>query len=255
MQRRTVITAVGTAGLVGLAGCSGVTGDFTYTAAPATLDSAAASDAGYETEGPSAFEITETVDVGGDSREINVTTWTAAYSGESGPVIVSSTPNVTVLGQSLNPLARLSGSELISRLLEEFGSDSGISLNDLEAAGQTPVTVFEKEATIQEFTATVQSASGSGGPTNQFGGNASGDSGSIPVRIYLLSVTHEYSSDSENSGDGGDGNDGGDGTDSDVIFTLAVQPQAMTDSETIYDLFGSLQHPVEPPTSASGSNQ
>lgn len=250
MQRRTFITVAGTAGIVGLAGCSGVTGDFEYTAAPATLDASLASDAGYETEGPSAFEITETIDVGGESREVTVTTWTTAYAAETGPVIVLSTPNVTVLEQSLNPLAQLSGTELISRLLEELGGGSGGgSISDIEAAGETPITVFETEATVQEFTGVLEPSGGAGSSANQFGGNAGGGNEPIPVRIYLLSVTHEYSTAGSNDDDGGDDS----GTDSDVIFTLAIQPQANTDSETIYELFGSLQHPTTPPESANSS--
>jgi hypothetical protein len=159
-----------------------------------------------------------------------------AYKRQVGSIIIFSTPNVTVLGQSLNPLAQLSGSELIARLLEELGGGSGLSITDLEADGQTPVTVFEQDATIEEFTAVSESPPGGTGSTAQFTGNSSSSQG-IPIRLYLLSVSHEYS----------DGND--------VVFTLAVQPQAKTTPETIYDLFGALQHPTTPPASANSGQQ
>jgi hypothetical protein len=233
MQRRTFITAAGTAGLSGLAGCSGVPDDLTFTAAPATIDPSAASEAGYETKGANSLELERTVDVGGESRTVQATSWITTYAGDNGPVVVASTPNATVLGQSLNPLARLSGSELITRLLEEFGSGSGLSINNLEAAGTTPITVFETEATVEEFTAAVET-SGGGGPANQFTGNSS-SSGGVPIRLYLLSVSHEYS----------DGND--------VISALAFQPQKNVAPETIYELYRSLSHPQEPPESTNSS--
>ena len=236
MQRRTFITAAGTAGLVGVAGCSGVPNDLSFAAAPAAIESTVASDAGYETEGPNSFELERSVELAGESRMVRAETWVTAYAGETGPLVIFSTPNVTVLGQSLTPLAQLSGSELIARLLEELGGGSGLSITDLEPAGETPVTVFGQDATIEEFTAVAESPPGGTGSTAQFTGNSSSSQG-VPVRLYLLSVSHEYS----------DGND--------VVFTLAVQPQAKTTPETIYDLFGALQHPTEPPESANSSSQ
>jgi len=241
MQRRTFITAAGTVGLVGLAGCSGVPENLTYTAAPAAIEPSVASDTGYETEGPQSFGLERSVDVAGESRTLSVTSWTTGYTREADSLTVLSTPNVTVVGQSLNPLARLSGDELITRLLKEFAGGSGISISELEPAGETPVTVFDKEATIEEFTAVAESAPGGGsaaqsggGPTTQLDGNAS-SSGGVPLRLYLLSVSHEYS----------DGND--------VVSALSFQPQTTADPETVYDLFGALQHPTEPPASANSS--
>jgi len=233
MQRRTFITAVGTAGLMGLAGCSGVTGDLDFTAKPATVEQAVAADAGYELQETTPIEINESVDVAGETREINITTWTSGYQSDTGPFIVLSTPNVEIAGQSLNPLARLSGSELVGRLLEEAGGGDAIS--DLEPAGETEITVFGESATVEEFTATLQASAGSGGES---GGNlpAGAENGELPIRLYLLSVTHE----------GGDDN-------SDVVFALTFHPQERGDPETIYTLFESLQHPVEPPASANSS--
>ncbi|MFB6233169.1 MAG: DUF6517 family protein [Haloarculaceae archaeon] len=234
MQRRTFITAAGTAGLIGVAGCSGVPKNLTFTAAPAVIDPAVASDTGYETKGPKSFELERSVELAGESRTLRVVTWTTAYTRQVASIIVLSTPNATALGQSLNPLAQLSGTELIARLLEELGGGSGLSITDLEPAGETPVTVFGQDATIEEFTAVAESPPGGAGPTAQFTGNTSSSQG-IPIRLYLLSVPHEYS----------DGND--------LIFTLAVQPQQKTTPETIYDLFGALQHPTKPPESANSS--
>jgi hypothetical protein len=233
MHRRTFVAAAGIAGFAGLAGCGGLPDEVTVTAQPATIESATASDAGYETAGPESFELERSVDVAGESRLLRATTWTTAYTGEAGPLIVLSTPDVTVAGQSLNPLAQLSGTELIARLLEEFASGSELSVSELEPAGNTPVTVFEKEATIEEFTGVVES-SGSGGPTNQFTGNTTSSDG-VPIRLFLLSVSHTYNDDT------------------DVIFSLSFQPQAQTDPETIYTLYESLQHPVSPPASANSS--
>ncbi|TQQ83397.1 hypothetical protein EGH24_00970 [Halonotius terrestris] len=235
MYRREVLTAAGAVGLVGLAGCSGLTGDLDYTAAPATLDSSVANDAGYETEGPEAIEITEQFELGGETREVAITTWTTGYESETGPFIVLSTPNVTVAGQSVNPLARLSGSELISRLLQEAGGEDAIS--EIEPAGETAVTVFDQSATIEEFTGVLQTsgdiemAGGSDGSDGSATGDGAATGGEIPIRLYLTSIIHEY----------GDGN-------SDVVFTLGIHPQDAMDSETIYSLVESLQHPVDPPS-------
>jgi len=226
MYRRQVITAISAVGVAGLAGCSGLTGDLEYTAAPATLDPRVATGEGYDTAGPSMFAINETVAVAGESREVGITTWTTGYQSDTGPCVVLSTPDVTLAGQSLNPLAQLSGSELITRLLEELGG--GTSIRDLEAAGKTELSIFGAPRTVEEFTGVLEIGGGSGMPSE-----LSSDGG-VPIRLYLLSTTHEY----------GDGQ-------SDVIFTLAFQPQALVDTETMYALFESLQHPVETPETAN----
>lgn len=232
MQRRTFITAVGTAGLVGLAGCSGgIPDDLEFTAEPATVEQAVATDAGYEPQETTPLELNESIDVAGETREINITTWTTGYQSDTGPFIVLSTPNVEIAGQSLNPLARLSGSELIGRLLEEAGGGDAIS--DLEPAGETEITVFDESATVEEFTATLQASAGSGSGSGGGDLPAAAENGEIPIRLYLLSVTHETGTDS-----------------SDVVFALTFHPQEGGDPETVYTLFESLQHPVSPPASA-----
>ena len=230
MYRRQVITAIGTVGIAGLAGCSGLTGDLEYTAAPATLDPEVAAAEGYDTEGPSVFAITETVEVAGESREVGITTWTTGYQSDTGPCVVLSTPAVTLAGQSLNPLAQLSGSELITRLLEELGG--GASTRELEAAGETELSIFGEARTIEEFTGVLETGGGGAVPSEL------NSDGGVPIRLYLLSTTHEY-------GDGG----------SDVIFALGFQPQALVDAETMHALFESLQHPVEPPETANATGQ
>ena len=237
MRRRTFITTAGTVSFVGLAGCNGGLPDnLEFTAEPATLESAAATDAGYERQETTSIDIDESIDVAGETRDVKITTWTTSYQSYQGTFIILSTPNAEIAGISANPLTRISGGELIARLLELAGGGEAIS--DLEATGESEVTVFGETTTVEEFTATLEIGSGessTGGDSGNF--PTGGENGEVPIRLYLLSATHE----TEES--------------SDVIFSLAFQPQNQIDSERIYALFSSVQHPVSPPQSATDSSQ
>ncbi len=218
MNRRQILVAAGTVGIAGLAGCAaGEDGVYEATAEPAAVPDDVVASVGYQSEGPDPFEIDETIEALGVSQEVKVTTWTASYSADERVLIVLSTPDVSVAGQSLNPLARLSGADLISRLLDESLNrlgDGEASLRDIESAGETPVTVLGEEAAVEEFTAVLETE----GTVDVDGEQV--ETEGTPVRIYLLSVTHE----------------------DDVVFAVGFHPQHVDAGEELYELIEAIEH-------------
>jgi hypothetical protein len=187
---------------------------------------------GYEANGPEAIEINETIEVGGLSRDVNVTTWSSAYASEDeqASMFLFSTPNVEFAGQSLNPLARLSGADLIARIIDEgLGRAGGdMAVKEIEEQEEISLTVLEGDRAVQVFTAVLET-----GNTGSAGGIEGVESGEIPIQLYLLSITH------------GD----------DVLLAVGFHPETVDASDDIQSLMEGIEHPVEASDTNSTSTE
>lgn len=218
MNRRRALAVMGTVGLGGMAGCLGEEG-FEYVAEPATVPTAA--DRGYEVEGPEELEFNETVEAGGVSQDVHIRTWSVTYASpdDEASLFVFSTPDVSVAGVSVNPLARLSGADLIARVLNEGlgGADSDGGIRDIEPEDEIELTVLGEPRTVQLFSAVFDVDDG------EIPSEAQTDDGGIPIRLYVLSIAHE----------------------DDVILSVGLHPELVEAGDDMAALMEAIEHPAE----------
>ena len=217
MNRRRVLAAVGAVGIGAHAGCLGEEG-FEYVAEPATIPTA--TDRGYEADGPEQLEFNETVEAAGVSQDIHIRTWSTAYASPDDEVslFVFSTPDVSVAGVSANPLARLSGADLIARVLNEGlgGADSDGGIREVEADGELELTVLGEQRTVQLFSAVLD-------VDDEIPSAAQTDDGGVPIRLYVLSVAHQ----------------------DDVILSVGLHPEMVEAGDDIQALMENIEHPTQ----------
>ena len=177
MDRRALV-AVALAAMVGLSGCALLTGEtLEFEASQATVSDSALGQAQYEEVGIEQKTVNRSFAVAGQEREVRLTNWVASYqrdlggtaSPAPGTVSVLSTPEVSIAGQTLNPIASLSPRELLDNILQQY---SGIS--DISQAGTRNVTILGAERTVTSFTGTIEY-----------------EGQEVDVRIHLATATHE----------------------------------------------------------------
>lgn len=200
MQPRSLVAL---AVVVLLAGCTG--GALSFSASPATVDEAALEEANYTGQEPEQVTINETVEVGGMSKRVTATTWTAGYAANETPgtLVVASTPDATVAGQSVNPITRLTGKELIQRVAQEIGNSDQVDLEDLEVVQRENREILGTETEVTTFATT-----------------ASTEQGDVPIRVHLASVSHE----------------------GDVVVLVGVHPEEVDERATQLELMEAMEH-------------
>ena len=161
------------AALVVSCGCLGSLGPegLQFTADPVSIDYRAVAAAGFELRGSDSFEVDQTVEVGGETRRVVVTSHTVTlrkeYRGAPlGHVVALSTPQASVLGQGLNPLGTIDAEDLVGRVL---GRSPAVAVDDLERRGTVSMRALGEERTVDRF-------------------DASGDRGAVDV--YLTRFEH-----------------------------------------------------------------
>lgn len=219
MNRRRALTVVGTVGLTGVAGCLGEEG-FEYVAEPAVIPDAESR--GYEVDGPEDIEFDETLEMGGVSQDVHIRTWSAAYasSEDEASLYLFSTPDVSIAGISANPLARLSGADLIARVLNEgLGeADADGGIQEIEAEDEFELPVLGDTREVAVFSAVFKIENGELPMESEA---ASGD-GEIPMRLYVLSFDHE----------------------DDVILSVGLYPELVEAGGDIQALMEAIEHPT-----------
>lgn len=163
MRRRTTI-AVALAALVLASGCLGfLSGPLTFAANEATASDAALQESGYEKIEVRSSEVTRTFSAAGQSKNVTVTNWAAMYErtvdvpvlGERRAAVFStfSTPEVEVLGETFNPIEKMSDRDIAMRAQQQYQSLSigqAAGTRTLSVLGHsTEVTKFEGTATLQ----------------------------------------------------------------------------------------------------------
>jgi len=179
MQRRTAATAVALAVLVATAGCGALTGDLSVSASPATVGDAALDDTGYEEANVSEQAVTREFEAAGQSRNVTVTNQIAMYERSVDvPVLgsqraavfgVFASPEVSVLGQSFNPVAEYTDRELAALAQQQY---SGLAVGD--ERGTRSVGVLGESANVTRF----DGAASIGGTT-------------VDVFVHVTKVEHD----------------------------------------------------------------
>jgi hypothetical protein len=227
MKRRGLLAAVAASASVAVAGCAGEDGSYEFDAEPARVPESAYADSEYNGQEPESFSIDREFNVTGVNAEVSATSWVARYVNPTtqSALFVASTPNASVAGQSVNPLVRVEGADLIRRLLEQINQqdigsgNADIQTDDIEARGEETRTILGEDATVSIFETTVSAdVEGSNGQ--------SGSVEDIPVLLYLTTVQHQA--------DGADSDD--------VIALVGIHPVEIDQSEQLFSMMEAVEH-------------
>ena len=162
VTRRRALAAGGALGLASLAGCTALdvaTGDgpAEFAAGTATVSDTTLSESGYELNEVSDEVISREVEVGGQTREVRVTNTVAEYDkavelfGERYQAAVFAavtTPQIEVLGETLNPIDDFSNRARAELILSRFAG-----VGDLERGSEYSTTVLGSDAAVVVYTA------------------------------------------------------------------------------------------------------
>ena len=214
-SRRRALT-IGAVGLTALSGCTELaTGDepLAREAEPAAISASTLSETGHELEDERTETLSEEVEAGGESREVEATNHIALYSKSiSGPdeseiegslFGVVSTPAFEFVGQSFNPIADADNEEILEFASSEFGQlDVGDQLDE------TTMSVLGTDTTVSKFD-----------------GTASFDGQCVDVHVYVTAVDHE----------------------DDIVLAVGGYPEELESQEEddILTLFSGIEHPAE----------
>ncbi|QCC57937.1 DUF6517 family protein [Natrinema thermotolerans] len=156
MNRRTVIAGLGAAGLAGLSGCLGLLGMDEHESSPAGVTSEARAETGYEQTAIEPLGIER--DVGPTNETVTVTNYMTKHEkrvgiqglGERRAAVfnVLTTPQVSILGQELNPVEEMSTEELIDLVRSNYDGIDNVS-HDEDAT----VTILGESTTKSRYSA------------------------------------------------------------------------------------------------------
>ncbi|ELZ50814.1 hypothetical protein C464_01791 [Halorubrum coriense DSM 10284] len=161
VTRRRALAVGGALGLTSLAGCTALDvatgGTAEFAAGTATVADATLSETGYGLNEVTDETVTQEFEVGGSTREVEVTNTVAEYDkavelfGERYQAAVFSavaTPQVEVLGEAFNPIADLSPDERAALIADRY---EGVS--DLERGSEYSTTVLGSDAQVVVYSA------------------------------------------------------------------------------------------------------
>ncbi|MEF8772466.1 DUF6517 family protein [Halodesulfurarchaeum sp.] len=177
MNRRIVAVLALTA-LIMLSGCALLTGEtLEFTAGQASVSDEAQQTAQYELLEMDTQSINRTVEALGQDRTVKATNHIARYerglavttTETVGTVVVISTPQMNVAGQSVNPVGSMPPQQLLETVAA--GQDG---FSDVSQRENRTMTVLGEDATVTVFDA-----------TTEYGGQ------SVDVTVHLVRVTHE----------------------------------------------------------------
>lgn len=205
---------IGAVGMTALSGCMDfATGDepLSREASPAAVSDSVLSETGHELEDERTEEITEEVEAGGESREVEATNYITLYTKsidgpddtdiQSSLFGVVSTPAFEIVGRSFNPIADDDNEEILEFASSEFGH-----LDVGEELDERTMSVLGTDATVSKFDGTAE-----------FGGER------VDVHVYVTSVQHE----------------------DDIIIGIGGYPEELETEEEddILALFEGIEHP------------
>ncbi len=173
--RRELLGATAAGVAAGTAGCSAIpfigTQPLEFESSRATVPGSTLEETGYEEKNVSKDVIERTFEVGGQSQDVVVTNWQAEYdkaidlgdlveqdlptdeSARAAIFTILSTPQVSVLGRSFNPVEDMDSSELAEQVQDNFES-----VENIEQVGEDGALVAGQETTAGEFSADAQLA-------------------------------------------------------------------------------------------------
>ncbi|WP_019991738.1 DUF6517 family protein [Natronorubrum tibetense] len=157
--RRDVLAAGATAGLGAVAGCADVASG-ALSASPAAVSRAALEETGYGERTVEEVVVERTVGRFGLERSISVTNWYAEYDRsisldvlglsrlQAAIVSVLTTPQVSFLGRTFNPIGEYSTDELIELMQDRYDE-----LQNVHRVDETLVSVLGTETALVRYTA------------------------------------------------------------------------------------------------------
>jgi hypothetical protein len=216
-HRRRGHLALAVATLVLVSGCTGVLVD--RTASPAVVPDADHLAAGYEAAPVVAVPVGVPLAIGPVVREIRATGYLAVYTApaRNATVVVLSTPDEEVGGESANPLVHLTAPESVELALDavrETGTLADVDVGDvgdLRSVGSEERTLLGTPTTVTTYAATATRENGS----------------SVDLSVHVAAVRH----------------------DGDVILAIAVHETGSPEAPTALGLFERIDHPADVPVS------
>ncbi|SIR94119.1 DUF6517 family protein [Natronorubrum thiooxidans] len=157
ITRRRLLAAGATAGLGLIAGCSDIARE-SLAASPATVSPAALEETGYGEHTVDELRIERTVGRFGFDRTIAVRNWNAEYDRalalealglgrvQTAVVSVLSTPQIAVLGRTLNPVGEYSTDELVALIQDRYDE-----LEDVQYVDGELVSMLGSETTFARY--------------------------------------------------------------------------------------------------------
>ncbi|AGB30044.1 hypothetical protein Natpe_0098 [Natrinema pellirubrum DSM 15624] len=159
LTRRRLLATGMTAGTATVAGCAGVLEDELASEA-ATVAPAALEETGYEERTAEEVPVERTVSRFGIERTIEARNWYAEYDRsislaavgltrvQAAVVAVLSTPQVSVLGKTFNPVGDYSTDDLVALIQNRYDR-----LENVERVGSESVSVLGTETTLARYEA------------------------------------------------------------------------------------------------------
>lgn len=200
--------------VVSSSGCLGNEPLAEYAAQPATIGDAALEPTGWTHGNTTDITYRRPVGVGPLSRDVVITGWLSGYSknttdGDTAVLLVSSTPDAEVAGQSVNPLGRLSNPELVDAVLARAGKHNvgaGVrNASGLRRVGTETRTVLGQPAEIATYSGTVDR-----------------DGRRVAALIHVVTVAH------------GD----------DIVAAIAIHPEGFDERDNVFRLVERIDHPA-----------
>ena len=159
MNRRTYLGAAGCAGVAGLAGCLGLAGLDEHTANAVGVDPDAKADAGYDQTDVDDLVVEESFDLMLWTETVSVTNYVVEHekevsidpipAGERAAVfVVLSTPQISVIGQQVNPVEDMSTAELI-----ELVADNYEDIDNVERQDDGEISLLDQDVAMSTFSA------------------------------------------------------------------------------------------------------
>ncbi len=149
MKRRALLAGTGGLVAVGVAGCLSAVGMDEHEASPAGVAPDVREETGYEQVNVDELVVDRTV---AGSEEVTVTNYLTEHEKgiELGPIgtvqaaafVVLTSPQVSIAGQELNPIAEMPSEELIELIEADFDG-----IDDVEHVSDGETDVLEQETT------------------------------------------------------------------------------------------------------------
>lgn len=216
-MHRKALATLAVLALVLSAGCVGlVFGDgIEEESSPAAVEQSTVDETGFEYADSQTIEIDETVEAAGQERRIHATNHVTLYQQneemmgfeqQTGAFIVVTTPDITVLGQSVNPAAQMSNRELVEEFQGQIESQVG-ELRNLRYVDDRKEPVLGTSANVTTFAADTEMQ---GEP--------------VTLHLHLTTVQHE----------------------GDVVIAIGGHPEALQGQATeVHELMTGIEHPAE----------
>ena len=162
VTRRRFLAAATAAGTGATAGCAGMLED-SLSSAPATVSPAALEDTGYGEHAIDEVVIERTVGRFGLEKTIEVSNWYAEYDRalslnalgltrvQAAVVAVLTTPQISFLGKTFNPVGEYSTDELVELIQDRYDR-----LEDVQHVDETSVSVLGTETALARYLASAR---------------------------------------------------------------------------------------------------